>query len=293
LSASYGFSPLGFQGITCGGGNTENCRHSTSLKYRVNVGYFRAAALWQFGGYAQNNASTGAYQFLAGVDIPTWGKSVLSVDAIYSYVRDSVSLTLAPGSNDANGMPIPPFLPQTLTAQISDNNAVMLVAKYTNGPLKLYAGYEDIRYSAPSDPQTAFTGIAGNFICLGCDAFNNTTINNTAFGVNGLGDKILQVMWTGVKYGVTNELDVTGAYYHYIQNSYFGTPTGGPAPCSGSEHPQCAGTFDAISAVIDWRFAEKWDVYVGAMFSQVNGGLAFGFLQRNNFDPTVGLRFRF
>ena len=293
LSASYGFSPIGFQGITCGGGNTENCRHSTSLKYRVNVGYFRAAALWQFGGYAENNASTGAYQFLAGVDIPTWGKSVLSVDAIYSYVRDSVSLTLAPGSNDANGMPIPPFLPQTLTAQISDNNAVMLVAKYTNGPLKLYAGYEDIRYSAPSDPQTAFTSIAGNFVCLGCETFNNTNISNTAFGVNGLGNKIFQVMWTGVKYDITGEWDVIAAYYHYIQNSYFGTPTGGPAPCSGSEHPQCAGTFDAISAVIDWRFAEKWDVYVGAMFSQVNGGLAYGFLQRNNFDPTVGLRFRF
>jgi hypothetical protein len=29
------------------------------------------------------------------------------------------------------------------------------------------------------------------------------------------------------------------------------------------------------------------------MFSQVNGGLAYGFLQRNNIDPTVGLRLRF
>jgi hypothetical protein len=29
------------------------------------------------------------------------------------------------------------------------------------------------------------------------------------------------------------------------------------------------------------------------MFTQVNGGLAFGFLQRNNVAPTVGLRFRF
>jgi hypothetical protein len=71
------------------------------------------------------------------------------------------------------------------------------------------------------------------------------------------------------------------------------TPTGGPAPCSGAEHPQCAGTFDAISAAIDWRFAAKWDAYLGFMFSQVNGGLAFGFLQRNNFAPTAGLRFRF
>jgi hypothetical protein len=39
-----------------------------------------------------------------------------------------------------------------------------------------------------------------------------------------LGDKILQVMWTGVKYCVTGEFDVIGAYYHYIQNPYFGTP---------------------------------------------------------------------
>jgi predicted porin len=293
LGASYAFSPIGFQGITCGGGNTENCRHSTSLKYRVNIGQFRAAALWQFGGYDQNNASNGAYQFQVGADIPTWGKDVLSVDAIYSYVRDSVSVALAPGSNNANGLPIPPFLPQALTATISDNSAVMLVAKYTTGPLKLYAGYEYIRYMAPSDPQAAFTDIAGNFLCQGCGTLNNTNIVNTAFGVNGLGNKTFQVMWAGAKYAVTEDLDVIGAYYHYIQDSFFGTPAGGPAFCSGTEHAECAGTFDAISAVVDWRFAPKWDVYSGIMFTQVNGGLAFGFLQRNNIAPTVALRFRF
>jgi predicted porin len=200
LSASYAFSPIGFQGITCGGGNTENCRNSTSLKYRLNVGQFRVAALWQFGGYGQNNASNGAYQFGVGADIATWGKGVFSFDAIYSYVRDSVSLAQAPGSNDANGVPIPPFLPQTLTATISDNSAVMLVAKYAVGPLKLYAGYEHIRFMAPSDPQTAFTDIAGSFLCQNCAAFNNTNINNTAFGVNGLGDRRMQVMWTGTNW---------------------------------------------------------------------------------------------
>jgi predicted porin len=293
LSASYGFSPIGFQGITCGGGNTENCRNSTSLKYRVNVGQLRGAALWQFGGYSQNNASRGAYQFQVGGDVSPWGQGVLSVDAIYSFVRDSVSLALASTSNDANGAPIPPFLPQTLTATISDNEAVMLVAKYTNGPLKVFAGYEHIRYMAPSNPQTAFSSISGDFLCQSCDAFNNTNINNTAFGVNGLGNKTLQVMWAGAKYAVTENLDVIGAYYHYIQNNFFGTPAGGPAPCFGREHPQCAGTFDAVSAVVDWRFAPKWDLYSGIMFTQVNGGLAFGFLQRNNIAPTVGLRFRF
>jgi len=293
FGASYAFSPIGFQGITCGGGNTENCRNSTSLKYRVNVGDFRAAALWQFGGYAQNNASDGAYQFQAGGDISLWGKDKLSVDAIYSFVRDSVSVALAPGTNDASGMPIPPFLPQTLTATISDNRALMFVAKYTTGPLKVYAGYEHIKYMAPSDPQAAFTDISGNFVCQGCDAINNTNINNAAFGMNGLGNKTLQVMWVGAKYAVTENLDVIGAYYHYIQDSFFGTAAGGPAPCSGPEHAQCAGTFDAVSAAVDWRFAPKWDAYLGLMFTQVNGGLAFGFLQRNNVDPTVGVRFRF
>jgi hypothetical protein len=75
--------------------------------------------------------------------------------------------------------------------------------------------------------------------------------------VNGLGNKVLQIMWVGTKYSATDQLDVVGAYYHYIQNSYFGTATGGPALCSDSSHPQCAGTYDAISAAVDWRFAPK------------------------------------
>jgi hypothetical protein len=218
---------------------------------------------------------------------------VLSVDAIYSYVRDAVALSLGPGSNDAAGNPIPPFLSQTLTATISDNSAVMLVARYSIQRLKLYGGYERITYMAPSDRETAFKDIAGTFLCQGCALINNTDITNTAFGVNGLGNRILQVAWTGVKYSLTDKVDVMAGYYHYSQNSYFGTLAAGPLPCSGSEHSQCAGTFNALSGAIDWRFAAKWDVYAGIMFSKENGGLANGYLQRDNIDPTVGLRFRF
>ena len=200
------------------------------MKYRLNVDQFRVAALWQFGGYEQNNASNGAYQFQVGADIPTWGRGVLAVDAIYSYVRDSVSLSLGPGTNDANGVPDTPVPAEVLTATISDNAAVMLVAKIQSGPLKLFAGYEHIRYTAPSDPQTAFTSISGDFLCQGCDAFNNTTISNTAFGVNGLGNKTFQVMWAGGKYAVTEDLDLIAAYYHYIQDFSSAPPPGGPPP---------------------------------------------------------------
>jgi hypothetical protein len=72
-----------------------------------------------------------------------------------------------------------------------------------------------------------------------------------------------------------------------------GRSTARPMGASLPNAPQCAGTFYAISAAVDWKFAPKWDLYAGFMFSQVNSGLANNFFQRNNIDPTVGLRFRF
>ena len=282
MGASYAFSPLGFQGITCGVGDTEDCRFSTAAKYRVNIGQFRAAALWQFGGYSLNNAATGSYQLQAGGDIANLAGGTLSLDAIGSYVRNAVSIALA-------GNTLPAMLPQVLTATLSDDTSAMLLAKYSNGPIKLFAGYEYIRYAPPSNPFAAGTGfhdIAGNFVCAGCAAINNTNINNTAFNA---GDKTLHVFWTGVKYAVTTDLDVTGAYYHYDQPTF-----GAHANCAAAVTPAtCHGTFDAVSFVVDWQFAKKVDAYAGLMFSQVNGGLANGFLKRNTIDPTVGLRFRF
>ena len=50
---------------------------------------------------------------------------------------------------------------------------------------------------------------------------------------------------------------------------------------------------ESTRRVVDWQFAPKWDLYAGLMYTKVNGGLANGFLQRDNLDPTVGLRFRF
>jgi predicted porin len=282
MGASYAFSPIGWQGITCGVGDTEDCRFSTSVKYRVDIGQFRVAALWQFGGYDLNNAATGSYQLQLGGDIANLAGGTLSLDAIGSYVKNAVSIGLA-------GSTLPAVLPQVLTATLSDNSSVMLVGKYSNGPVKLFGGYEFIRYARPSSPFAPLTGfidIGGDFVCAGCAAINNTNINNTAFNA---GDKLFHVFWTGVKYAVTDNLDVIGAYYHYDQPHF-----GAPVNCADTAaFANCHGTFDAVSFVADWQFAKKFDAYAGLMFSQVNGGLANGFLHRNTIDPTVGLRFRF
>ena len=190
IGASYAFSPLGWQGITCGVGDTEDCRFTTSVKYRGEFGQFRVVGLWQFGGYDLNNASTGAYQLQLGGDIPNLAGGTLSLDAIGSYVQNAVSMRLA-------GNTLPAVLPQVLTATLSDNSSVMLLAKYTNGPVRLYGGYECIRYAPPSNPYApgeGFSDIAGDFVCAGCAAINNTNINSTAFNA---GDRLFNVVWAG------------------------------------------------------------------------------------------------
>src|SRR5260370_13877985 len=190
MGASYAFSPIGWQGITCGVGDNEDCRFSTWVKYSVDIGQFRVGALWPFGGYDLNNAATGSYQLQLGGDIANLAGGTLSLDAIGSYVQNAVSIGLA-------GSTLPAVLPQTLTATLSNNSSVMLVGKYSNGPLKLFAGYEFIPYAPPSNPFAAgpgFSCIGGDFVCAGCAAINNTNINNTAFNA---GDKLFHVFCTG------------------------------------------------------------------------------------------------
>ena len=60
-----------------------------------------------------------------------------------------------------------------------------------------------------------------------------------------------------------------------------------------SKNNFCVGSVDAVSGLIDWKFAPKWDTYLGTMFSQFNGGLDSAFLARNNLATTAGVRFRF
>ena len=278
LTASYAFSPLGWQGTTCGVGNTENCRFSTSLKYRVDIGPLRFAALYQFGGYELNNAANGAYQFGLGGDIHDVAGGVVSLDGIYSNVTDAVGISLA-------GNTLPALLPQILTATISDNHSWMALARYTRGPVKLFAGYEWIQFGNPSDPQTAFTDISGDRLCIGCAGLNLTNIANTTYSAH---NKILNIFWVGARYALTEDLTLISAYYEYLQNNF-----GAGAPCHTAAKSTCSGLYNALAFVVDWQFAAKFDAYAGLMYQTVENGLANGFLHHNLVDPTVGLRFRF
>jgi predicted porin len=94
-------------------------------------------------------------------------------------------------------------------------------------------------------------------------------------------------MWVGARYAFTNTFDMGVAYYHYFQHSYATTY------CNNASSSKCAGTLDGVSFDVDWQFAKKFDAYAGVMYSEVQNGLASGYLNSNNFAPTAGLRFRF
>jgi predicted porin len=107
--------------------------------------------------------------------------------------------------------------------------------------------------------------------------------NNTAFPK----PKVLQASWGGVKYLITPNFDITGAFYHYDQNSY------GLKHCSDTSAATCSGTYNVYSAMADYRLSKRFDVYGGVMYSKVSDGQASGYLHESNFSPTVGMRFRF
>ena len=271
MGGSYAFSVIGWSGTTAGTGDTEDARVTTAVKYRADVyNWFRVAAIVQVGGYNDGNAAQSEWGAQIGKDFDFGGNGKLSVDAIYT--EDKGAVKAAALSAAANLK-----FPGTLAATISDNNSVMLLAKYTYHQLRLYAGYEYITFANPSSPvTTGFTGIGGIPY-----AFPNIT--QTAFPNN----EHLQVSWVGARYAITPTLDAGVAYYHYDQNSF------GKAFCANATASTCTGQLNAASFDIDWQFAKKFDLYGGFMYSAVANGLANGYQVFNNWAPTVGLRFRF
>jgi predicted porin len=288
MGSSYAFSMLGFFGSWAGGGDTQDRRGTTSVKYRVNFANYHFGVYGQFGGYDEGNASKGAIQGDVGADFNV-GPGVFSADVLGSFTKDAVSLTDI-GPTNAFGSPInTSTAATTFAATISNNTSVMVAAKYAVDRLTLYAGYEWMQFANPSDAVTSFTDISGAFLCSGtCGTQLGTSINNAAFAQ----DKILQLAWFGAKYSLTDSLDLIGAYYHENQNNFSAGAANNACALSSTALSSCAGNQDAVSFLIDYKFAPKWDTYIGTLYSKQTGGLDNGFLVNNNWATTAGLRFR-
>ena len=307
FGGAYAFSLIGNSSTVLNGtGDTELARYNESFKYQVAYNGFRAGALAQVGGYEQGNGSNGAYQFDLGADYAGF-----SIDGYYSYAKDAVKLGTYGGSAIPGGDPT-----DTLQATLSDINAGVVAAKYKWNALTVYGGYEYAQLSNPSDTYGATATANGAFL------------NSLNGGYPGVVQKLayvtpedLQVLWVGAKYGIRSDLDVAAGYYYEWQNNFtnaatsynigngaggVGTKTATKVGCGpnlnpaitgaspqGSNSSACAGHTEVLSGMIDWRPVKRVDLYAGVMFSQVQGGMANGFIQNTNVATTAGVRVSF
>lgn len=270
LVTSNAFSLIGYSGTAAGAGDTEDRRYDQSLKYLYTLNNWRGALQYKFNG-SSGEAAT-AFEAQLGADF-----GALSVDGFYAKVRDAI----AAGSLSAAQVQQLPTLgyssSNSLSGTISDNTAFGLMGSYVLSPATLYAGYEHIRFANPATPLQAGYSDEGGYIL----AF----VNNTAYTHN----KNMHIYWAGVKYTI-DTLDLYAAYYGYHQAAF---ATGDLAGCSSTASGACSGELTAVSLVADKRLSKRFDVYLGAMYSGVSGGLANGYIVKSTIDPTLGARFKF
>jgi predicted porin len=352
MSGSYAFSPLAYSGSYAGFGDTEAARVNTAVKYRVEIQNFRLGGLWQWGGYDQGNGTAGLYQGQVGGDFnipnlpnnfPNIGGGLLSLDAIGSYGKDEVNLATMGSLTQCATLKSGPFKGQTgcdydqglsgtiplyynnsdFQATLSDNIGLELLGKYKWQQWTLYGGYTVYRQSNPSgNYPNGFETIGYFNVPAEIPGFNvpGTIANklwptqwviNNNYNIN----RIANFWWTGIRYDITPQLDVVGAFYILGQNDYnFSVnsktgittsaactgavtsgvlPNGTPFSIARSSSGKCAGSTDFISFLIDYRPVKRMDVYAGVMISNVYGGLANGYYATQTINPTAGIRVKF
>jgi len=297
---SYANSLLSSGTFGGGYGATEDTRWNNSFKYINSFGPMRVGAQYRFAGSGEGGQ---AYSLAGALDLSGQLKG-LSIDAVWGHQDDAIaasSLTSstaiipALGSCQSLGISLAACRGiNVLNATVSDNTAWALMAKYNFETFQLanltvYGGYERIDYSNPSSQLDTLNTIGGYVI-------NPTGVNYNAYTMQ----KHLDVTWIAGQYYFTPKLKAIGAWYHLKQNAFQTTALGANAPtrCTNpgqgvSSQSNCAGSLNWVSAMLDYQWTKRLDVYGGVSFTQAQDGLASGFAHTSTLNTTLGARFRF
>jgi predicted porin len=309
---SYDFSFIGYNGTMAGGGDTEDTRWDDAVKYRLtygpvhfgamykfadgSAGCYSASANWTAATCTPESAHNNAFGFNLGGEYRK-----LSVDAVYQHYNQAISVLnplLGPQSptqsfqsttDSVNTHPITGAnlvdTHNTVYGIVTDNNAVMLAAKYAWDPFKFFAGYEYIWLNNPHDPLGVGASDQGGYILSGVEDNNLDS------------ERLLHIWWTGVKYTYASKTDFTFSWYQQRQNTFRVPPTCVP----GNFRSSCAGNLNEGSFYADYHFTKRLDGFAGVAYSWVSGGLDIAiphgpgvpFFSNNNLAPTIGVRFAF
>src|SRR5262249_6980123 len=139
-------------------------------------------------------------------------------DAVYGHKDDAIAAASLSAAQAATASR------DSLAATISDNTSYTFAGSYTFGAWKAFAGYEHMHFENPSPPLRA--GIHGR------GGYELSFVNNSGFPHA----RILKASWGGLRWRVSEAWDVTGAVYHYDQDSF------GATRCSNASASTCSGT---------------------------------------------------
>jgi predicted porin len=286
---SYAFSLVGLSGTPAGGGATQDRRLDDSLKYYAN--YFN---LLHFGvqykfqnSTAQSYATGGSGEAFSAVEVSAGAEYAgASVDVFYTKVRDAISAGTLSAADVAALPALGLSSANSVAGTVSDNASYGVMGSYNlssllggAAPVTLFGAYQHITYMNPSiDLPVGFDDIGG---------YTLGAVSNTAYKD---ADKILQVYWAGARYALTDQATVAIAYYGEKQNAY---ATGADLNCSSTVSSKCSGNLNVASISFDYHFTKRFDTYAGVEWSNVSHGLAVGYLNTTNIDPTIGARFSF
>ena len=310
---AYAFSFIGYNGTMAGGGDTQDTRLDDTIKYRIDFGAVHFGALYKFadgsgGCYSASAVWTGStctpvapHNSAYGFDIGgRYGN--FSADVVYQHVNQAISVVnplLGPQSltqpyqSTTNSINMNKITGGNLVdtynteyGTITDNDAIMVAAKYAWNQFKFYGGYEYVRQVNPANPLGVGATAQGGYILSG--------VEDNALGA----PKNVQIFWTGVKYALNSQTEFTLSYYDEIQGNFRV-----PSACGGTAGllAPCAGNLYEVSFYGDYHFTKRFDVYAGIAYSAVSGGLSIAiphlpgvpYLHDSNIAPTVGARYTF
>jgi predicted porin len=289
---SYAFSLLGLSGTPAGGGDTQDRRLDSSIKYD---GHFfdivHLGAIYKTqNSSAQSYAVAGSGEAFSGYEVAIGAQYAgASVDAFYTKMKDAVSINTLSTTQLAAlpGLGLSPN--NSLSGTISDNASYGAMASYALAsvapavPVTLYGGFQHIVYMKPSIPLVAgFDDIGG---------YTLGAVSNTTYDSASTADKELNVYWAGARYAVTPQFTAAIAYYGEKQFAY--SRAAEFIGCSTVASGTCSGNENLWSLSLDYHFTKRFDTYGGIMWSNVSHGLANGFINTSMIDPTIGARFSF
>jgi predicted porin len=273
---SNAFSPIALQGTAGGFGVTQDRIFDSSLKYALNVNVvdianIHFAYIHEFGsdGYIPEQSNEASF----GVDVAGF-----SADAIYGKIHGAVAASSLSAAQLAT-LPALGYSPSnSLAATISDNTGYGALARYDMKefvPVKLYAGWERIKFNNPDHAIPAGTQDIGGYTLA--------VVNNAAYNIQ----RILQISWVGARYSPLPQLDLSAAYYQYNQKS------NNASGCTTNSASTCAGELHDASLVADYHWTKRFDTYAGVNYSLIQNGLSAGYLFTSDWTPMVGVRFNF